>query len=147
MRCMLVFLDSVTWWCRSLFSDDNSEHFFSRSSKCRRFFSRDACAACRFRMIRSMRLCSFSFSVLALFRGGRAPAGRGRVRSFFRLSPDSGEPGESAVRGDPRSSGVGVKDSSRLIDMVVRQWQIRVAKKLGGVTGVVSWRVVESVGV
>ena len=42
-----------------------------------RLRSRELWAAARFRLIRSIRRCSFSSSVLARFRGGRAVVGSG----------------------------------------------------------------------
>lgn len=66
---------------RSISAARNRRSSLSRST-CRcststRFRSRELCAASRFRFTRSIRRCSFSSVVLALFRGGRFVLGSG----------------------------------------------------------------------
>lgn len=51
--------------------DSRTAQRASRCWRCKRFFSRDWCAALRFRRMRSIRRCSFSSCVRARLRGGR----------------------------------------------------------------------------
>ena len=94
-----------------------------------RLRSRELWAAARLRLIRSMRRCSFSSSVLARLRGGRAVVGSGRVwpQDFRFLAGREWTTTGGGMLGESMSSDDGDVDASAAVVWLWRSSSLRKA--------------------